>query len=401
MALKLSVRSRDRIGIAIHSDAIYGVHVRGDDVVRSAQERLDDESLSSVQGAFVAILSHLATPHAQVAVAMGATRMQARCLTGLPAMSDARRLSQLVQCNAQAYFVKNGIPLVTSGVDVRTPGEGWSAAAELPSLELIYQTCAAQSLALTVVVPSVIALPYATGVADISWRDGAVLVTASYDQQRRVVTYRRKQWSEGFLPASPPCETAGLDAALGATRVPSIEPLAIRPAAFQGQHRKRVSNGALAQASACLLAVCTGYVLIPVGVARHITRTAVPRAGDIHAARTAASTERALATTTAILEGLAKFSAERTPITLFLFHLTEAIPPEMAVLDLRTDDLGGSITVLGPRVSEVQSRVSAVPEVANAEFSGAITGAMVGSERLERVTLRFTWRGVRHRIGQR
>jgi hypothetical protein len=167
------------------------------------------------------------------------------------------------------------------------------------------------------------------------------------------------------------------------------------------QHTKRVSNGALAKATACLFAACMGYLLTPVTIARHLTRTAILTAGDVRAARNAASTERALATTTAVLEGLAQFGAERTPISLFLSHLTAALPAEMAITELRTDDLGGSITVLGPRVSEVQSRVSAVPEVASAEFSGAITSAMVGSERLERATVRFTWRGVHHRIAQR
>jgi hypothetical protein len=340
-------------------------------------------------------------PRAEVVVALGPTRIQTKRLTKLPAVPDERRLSRLVNCNANAYFVKNGIPLAISSVDVRMPGEGWSAAAEVPALETIHATCIAQSLDLRRVVPSVVALPYAIVGDELSWRDGSISVTATYDDQHRIVSIHRKQCQDVASPVCPESNPGGLEEALGATRVPAAEPLAIRPKAFTSRHANRVSNRALVIAATCAIVSGAIYVIAPVAVARSLTRQAAPSAGDTLAARAVAWTERELATTTTALTTLATFQTRRIPVLPFLAHLTEAVPGEMTVTDLRFDDLGGSLTILGPRVAGVASLLSDVPELTAPELTGAITSQTVGPDRLERVTVRFSWRQNRNRANQR
>ena len=391
MALRLSRRVRERIGVAVRADSIYGVRVRSDTVAATAEAWIDDPSAEGVQRALETVLSGLATPRADVVVAMGVTRMQTRRLTNLPATPDVRRLKQLVTCNAHAYFVKNGVPLAISEVDLRTPGEGWSAAAELPSLALIHSACVSASLELRFVVPSVIALSYATDVAELSWRDGSVAVTARYDRDRRITGYHRRQCAVDASPEPAPGDLLALQEALGATRVPPTEPLAIRPVAFAPRQSSTVSARALALAMVCLFVASVAYVALPVGVARGLTGKVEATSHDTSAAHAAVWTERELARTTATLNTLANFQSGRIPVSLVLAHLTEAMPREMVVTDLRLDDLGGSVTVLGPHVAGLPSLLTEVPEFASPEFGGAITAQTVGAERLERVTVRFTW----------
>src|SRR5690348_13483326 len=100
MALKLSLTVRDRVGVAVRADLICGVRVRASKVVATAEERVEGSSLQDVQRALTAVLQRLATPRAEVVVAMGPTRMQTRRLTNLPPTPDVRRLSQMVSCNA-------------------------------------------------------------------------------------------------------------------------------------------------------------------------------------------------------------------------------------------------------------------------------------------------------------
>jgi len=391
---------RDRIGVAIREDAVCGVRLRSDHIVSSTEERIDGPSDEDVQRALANTLKRLAAPRAAVAVAMGATRMQTRRLTNLPATPNSRRLRQLVHCNANAYFVKNGIPLAISGVDMRVPGEGWSSAVEIPALEVIQATCIAQSLDLELIVPAAVALAYATSAAEVSWRDGPVVATASYDEQRRLVAYRRRQCGDAGSPRGP-VGAIGLNEALGATRVPLTQPLALRPSGLRSQHTKRVSNRALAAAAACLFVVCTARLLVPVALYQRLAHTMAPTAHDTLVSRAAAWTDRELATTTASLNALAKFRSGRNSISLFLAHLTEAIPREMTVLDLRIDEAGGSVTILGTRIARISSLLSEVTEISTPELSGAITTQTVGSERLERATVRFAWRGDHRRREQR
>jgi len=397
MALSFALWTRDHIGIALRADSVCGVRVRAAAIVDRAEERVVGMSLDDLQRAFAGVLNQLAAPRAHVAVAMGATHMQTRRLTNLPATVDVRRLRQLVGCNASTYFVKNGVPLVFTGVDVRGPGEGWSAAAELPSLQWMQATCAAQSLELDLVVPSAIALPYARPMTEISWRDGPLVLTATYDGERHITSYRRRQWNGSASSASPLSEPLGFDEALGATRIPLTEPLALRPKTLT-RNGKKVSNRALVSATLCLLVVYAVYLTLPVHVASHLISHALPTHRDSLAARATAWTERELATTTAALAALASFESQRVPISLFLAHLTTALPNDITVSDLRIDEVGGSMTVLGPRLATVPSLLADIPELSAAELSGAITSQAIGSDRLQRVTLRFMWRRPGSRI---
>ena len=400
MALKYMLGTRDRIGVALRADSVCGVRLRGGDIVDRAVERVDGTSLDDLQRAFAAVLDQLATPRAHVAVAMGARHMQTRRLTNLPATLDVRRLGQLVGCNANTYFVKNGVPLVFTGVDVRRPGEGWSAAAELPSLQWIQAACTAQSLELDLVVPSAIALPYARPMTEISWRDGPLILTAIYDRERHITSYRRKQWTASAPSASPPSETLGFDEALGATRVPLTEPLALRPKTLT-RNWKKVSNRALLSATLCLLVACAAYLTLPIGIASHLISQPVPTRRDSLATRATAWTERELATTTAALTALARFESQRLPVSLFLAHLTTALPNDITVSDVRIDEVGGSMTVLGPRLANIPSLIAEIPELSAPELSGAITSQVMGSDRMQRVTLRFVWRRSVSRTGHR
>jgi len=107
--------------------------------------------------------------------------------------------------------------------------------------------------------------------------------------------------------------------------------------------------------------------------------------------RSIAENSREIGKVTAELNEIAAFSERRRSATLFLEALSAALPPEAAIVALRTDSAGGNLMALTPRASAVLSALDSITAVAAAEIVGPVTREIIGTRELERVTVRFRW----------
>lgn len=96
-----------------------------------------------------------------------------------------------------------------------------------------------------------------------------------------------------------------------------------------------------------------------------------------------------------LLSGVERFSRRRRSMTLALAALTDAIPRESSVSDVRLDTLGGTFVVVGPRVAGTVDSMIDASLFDRLALSGAITPQPGDNGPRERATVRFQWRASR------
>jgi hypothetical protein len=103
-------------------------------------------------------------------------------------------------------------------------------------------------------------------------------------------------------------------------------------------------------------------------------------------------TERELDATTSALGAFTEFSAQRRSMTMLLADLTSALPPGVSLVSIRVDQEGGSLTGLAPRGAALVSQLQEARLITTPIIVGSVSAETRGTERLERLTVRFRWR---------
>jgi hypothetical protein len=96
--------------------------------------------------------------------------------------------------------------------------------------------------------------------------------------------------------------------------------------------------------------------------------------------------------TTAALNEIGTFLAERRSVALLLGGLSRALPDSTAIVNLRVDSLGGTMTLLSRTAASIVPRVATVQPVVEPRIVGAVTRETVSGRQLQRVTVRFALR---------
>lgn len=393
-------RGAGAIGIAITSTGARAVGVeRG--AVRWAIAAARNEG-ESTQAIVTELLAHCPSwsrwrrPRAYVAV--GASAAQLKKLAGLPPVKDPAALAQLVRESAGRFFLKNGVPLVVSGVRAADEGSAWAAAVEAPVVAEVLAACAARRVRVAAIVPAPLAVARAVSDGAIALDDGtaSVVVTVA---SRMPVAIRRAVTGDaapgvgdgtaGIVPALAALgdEAPDYAAAYGATQLEAREPLAITATggATAAAHR----TGGIFAAAAVLVAVAWA-VIAPVLAAtlalRADTRALAATRAPVEAAL---ARERALEATTTLLTELDAFARDRRSATLLLADLAHALPTASAMVDLQVDSAGGTLVALAPRAADVVKAVDALPTLSGVAIVGPVTRETAGTREVERVTLRF------------
>jgi hypothetical protein len=337
----------------------------------------------------------------RVVIALGPAFAQTRHLSRLPALRDAGALASVVRTNVGRFFIKNGIPLTTSSVQLVHEGEGWACAVEQPMLEELAAVCRARNLRLDMLVPALVTLPYASTATVVRWTEGDSDLEARYASTGQLESVRRLPLT--YVEPARPLGVSGTAAekespdtkpelwasALGAARIPRSEALAIRPTNSELVPRWRVGIAVTVLGIAITLAVAR-----PMVAQHRAAQIADVELRGLARERAAAIvTDRELAITTRTLAEIAAFASSRRSVTLFLGKLTEALGDGVSLVSLRLDDTGGSLVALAPRAVDVVSQLGDVPDVVEPAIVGAVTPEAMNGERLERVTVRFRWRG--------
>lgn len=385
------------LGLAVASDAVRAVAVR-DGAIRWALQT--DRYPNGDLGSAIAELLRAATiprwPKPRVVAVVGPSGVQTKRLTGLPPMQDGATLASIVRGSSGRFFLRNGIPITTSGLSPDDDGV-WGAAFESPIVETLDECCRKRGLQLRFVAPALLALPFATEQRSIFWNDGNVATEAGYLSNGRLCSVKRALSAarEGTNPTVVPAlgvlgEGAWLFAdAFGATLLKDSEPVSWR------RGRERVTGRTLTRA----VGVAGVAALVAV-----IAAILVPSIGDLVAARRANAqltlmAARAKAAVNArgeldhmsrALGEIATFAERRHSRVFLLAALTRALPAEVALASIHVDTVSGTMVIVAPRIAGALAALDSVHAVDKLAIVGPVTKEIANGKEVERASVRFT-----------
>jgi hypothetical protein len=392
-----------RVGIAVSADAVRAVAVRDGIVLWGAESPVDGRPIEAAVAELLTARRLRRWPRPTIIAAVGPARAQLRRLSGLPPVADAGALTRLVGESAGRFFLRNGVPLVTTGVrrDRDGDSEGWGAAIEQPVIAALEAACRAHGLRLAAVLPTLSVIPHALRGDSLTWDDGDVrahmsLVGGRLSALRRTAGGVPPGPGRGDPPQTVPALAAlGADGwrfadAYGAAVASARDPLAHRPA--RSASAAPVRPWRLAAAGiACTVAVAS-TILGPTIAAQHAAAQATVALSALARDRRAAdAAESDLAHVTTALEEVATFDRDRHPATLLVNDLARALPVGSALVALRVDSAGGTLVALAPRAATLIERLERVTEMATPTFVGPVTREVAANSEVERIAIRFGW----------
>jgi hypothetical protein len=324
--------------------------------------------------------------------------VQVKRVTGLPPLTDPAALAAVVRESAGRFFLKNGVPLVTSTGRTIGPGTVWAAAFEAPVVRAIERACRTARLRLGAIVPTIVVLDRALTGEHLGWIDGPVCAERTVAEDGRLGWYRRPAVEPSTpLGGTPVAALEALGArahafadAYAATCIAREEPLALRPGAIAIGPAPAPSRVRLLLAGGmCLFALVTALVG-PGLLATHATHRAAHRLAVLRpAAQQALTTQRELMQVTSALHAVAEFTRTRRSTTFLLRDLAHLLPDGSALTALTVDSTSGTLVALAPHAAHIIDALERVPGLASPEIVGPVTTEMAGARQLERVTIRF------------
>jgi hypothetical protein len=384
-------------------DAVRAIAVRDGVILWGAEAPVDGRSIEAAIAELLTARRLRRWPRPAIVAAVGPARAQLRRLSGLPPVVDAGALTRLVSESTSRFFLRNGVPLVTTGVRRERAGDsdGWGGAIEQPVIAALEAACAAHRLRLLAVLPTLAVIPHALQGDSLAWDDGDVRAHVTLAGGR--LQALRRSTGDGTadppddepLQAVPALAALGADAwrfadAYGAAIASVRDPLAIRAARSTSAAPVRPRRLAVA-AIACTVAVASA-VFGPTIAARHAASQATDALALLARDRRGAEAAEAdLAHVTTALEEVAAFDRDRHPATLLVHDLARALPVGGALVTLRVDSVGGTLVALAPRAAALIERLEHVSSLSTPSFIGPVTREVAANSEVERVAIRFAW----------
>jgi hypothetical protein len=388
-----------RLGVGISRDSVRAVLVSEGDVLWHAERAVTaehglDAALDELIGA--APLTRWRRP--RVMAAVGPVSAQARLLTGLPPV-DARALRDLVRESAGRFFLRNGVPLVTTGVRLKGKGEGWAGAIERPIVDALDAACQRHQLRLSAVLPAIVAVGHGLQEETVEWTDGDVrarLATAHGLVHSISRTIADRETSAAAPMMAPALAALGADGwryadAYGAALSSPNDAMAYKP--VRSWHTDgRIPRWRWILALSALALMTALALTLPALLASRraeratqtLARLAAQRRSAIAAETSVDQMARAVAT-------VSEFERSRRSQTALLAAITRALPERSAIVMLRSDSVGVTLVALAPRAALLLSRLEHVPGLSGASVVGPVTREVAGTVEVERVTLRSRW----------
>lgn len=391
------------IGVALGAAEVRVVVLRGGRVAAASEAELGPgDAPAEAIAELLAAAPVPRWPRPAVTVALGPSRAQVRRVAGLPATVDARVLAGVLREGAGRFFLRNGVPPLTTGVRVESPGTVLAAALDRDAVRAAEEGCRRAGFRLAAVVPAVAVL--GAGVADsrVLWRDGSVAAEVEMEDGRTLSVRRLGAAATplgGPEPApvaalAPLGERAGRFAdAYGAALLRRDEPLALRPGG-EGAPERPVPTWRLAIPLAMAVVALAFAAVAPAWRATSAGDEAAARLSALGPRRArAAEARRQLDDVTAALGEASAFSAGSRSPTVLLAGITRALPPGAALVSLTVDTAGGEAVALAPRAAAVLSAMERVPGIEAPAIVGAVTRETAAGRAVERVGVRFSFAG--------
>jgi hypothetical protein len=114
------------LGIAVGADRIRAVALKAGRIVAATEAEVGPGD--SLSAAITELLSGAPLPRfprPRVVVAMGPSLAQTRRIAGLPPLEDGKLLAEMVREGSGKFFLRNGVPLATTGVRIVAPSPPW------------------------------------------------------------------------------------------------------------------------------------------------------------------------------------------------------------------------------------------------------------------------------------
>ncbi|MBA2684454.1 MAG: hypothetical protein H0U66_08210 [Gemmatimonadaceae bacterium] len=384
------------VGLAVASNAVRAVAVRDGAVKWALQtEVVPGGDLRSAIAELLRSAPLPRWPKPRVVAVIGPSGAQTKRLTGLPPLQDDAALARVVRGSAGRFFLRNGIPITTSGVS--PDGDGaWGAAFESPTVEAIEDCCRLRGLRVRFVAPALLALPLATPERSILWTDGDVVTESTYHANGRLASVMRVMGAtrEDTNPVVVPAlamlgEGAWLFAdAFGATQLDDSEPVSWRVGRDQHSEKLLLRGGKIAGVAAVLALIAA---------------ILVPSLGDLYTARRVSRELSAISTRASVairargeldhmsraLGDISRFAARRRSPLDLLAALTRALPAEAALASIHVDSVAGTMVIVAPRIAGALAALDSSKAVDKLAIVGPVTKEIANGKEVERASLRF------------
>lgn len=385
-----------RIGIAIGGDRLRALALRDGRVLWVTEAALvDDESLDGAIERLLTSVDHRRWPRTSVVASVGPVRSQVKCISGLPPIGDPRALELLVREGASRFFLRNGVPLLTTTLRIDAVDAVWAGSIDQPVVEAARMGCNAAGMRLIAVVPSADILWLACEDATVAWRDGDTHVDLTYANGQLVAARRTRGASE--CAVAPTCVAAlqelGDDAwrfaeAYGAAAADISRTLHVVPTA--GQRASPSTRWANAAAGVALVLSVAAFATAPgLVAARRAHRSAAALASLEPRLAKVRDVQRELDVVTSALREVSGFAAPRHSPTRILAAVTRAVPSSAAVVSFHLDSAGGTLVLVGSAITTVVARLDRLEEIGAPEILGPVTRETLSGRDVERATVRF------------
>lgn len=399
-----------RIGLAVSMDSVRMVAVRDERILWAGESPIDDDS--PLERAVAKLLGQITVPRwprPRVFAAIGPAQAQVKRLTGLPPITDARVVAKLVRESPGRFFLKNGIPLMTTGVRLAGNAGAWGGALDEPVVRAIADACRRQRLSLRGIVPTVLVLGRSLEDDRIVWRDGDVVAELTL-KDGAPATIRRissgREHEEGSATVRAPLRALGTEAwrfadAYAAAMTRDDEPLAARPGRAATGEAPGAPRWRIAIAASAMVLAALAAAFAPGVAATRASRQAERSLHALGPARGAVvRTESDLRRVSAALDEVGAFADRRRSALGFLASMSDALPPTAQLVAMRLDSAGGHLVALSPRAGDALSRIERLSDIEAPEIIGPVTREYVGQQEKERVTIRFRWRHARKGVSR-
>jgi len=404
--IRRKLEFRPRLGVEIGCETIRAVLVVRRKIVRATSVQVGE--LGSIEAGLESVfgsmpLAGVVKPH--VFGAIGAASTQVRRLNNLPSIKSERALREVVHANGARFFLKNGIPLITSAIRREDERSGWAAAIEEPPVRALALACRSHRLKLILVAPAIIALPLAMPGESFVSVDGEAVVEAHTRADGALVDVRRvftmsaggRNGCDGIkdAPMSGGDDSIEYAVAYGATELSRAEPLAIHRQELRALADAPFPKWRIAAAiGACIASLLIAFAL-PAFRARREAAAASRRLLITDPSyRAARWTETELRRTTQTLGDIDGFAQDRRSTIVLLATITQALPQDVWLQAIHVDQNGGTATALGPRASSAVDGFAALHSLTSLAIMGAVLQQQIAQQHFERVTVRFRWRPV-------
>jgi len=387
-----------RIGVALARDAVRAVAVRRDRIVWAAEAPLEPEATPSV--VIDSLLKEAPVrrlPRPTLSAAIGPHASQLRLVAGLPDAQDPHVLAAVIRENAGSFFLKNGVPLITTGVSPVSAGVALAGAIDEPAVKAVREACRARGWRLRLIAPTPLALMRALADSSFSWTDGRVVLELTASNHAIESIHIRPACAAEPVTAA---QTVPALAALGEQAVRYADaygavvleaPQALALDAFAaGAWTPREARRRLLFPAAAVVTGIVSFALSPLAAVRAAARSQA-RLSSVgptqwHAVESATLQ---LDRVTAILEEMRGLSEARSPTTPVLGLLARALPEGSVLVSLELGDDQGQIVAMTSNPAAVLGAVQRLPGARSVELVGPLRREAVTAREVQRVTVRW------------